>query len=32
MAEQRLGFTWEQIEQGYLNKNKINHQRQSEGY
>ncbi|MGE7880358.1 dUTP diphosphatase [Peribacillus muralis] len=27
-----LGFTWEQIEQAYFEKNKINHQRQSEGY
>jgi dimeric dUTPase (all-alpha-NTP-PPase superfamily) len=26
-----LGFTWEQIEQGYLAKNKINHQRQDSG-
>jgi dimeric dUTPase (all-alpha-NTP-PPase superfamily) len=27
-----LGFTWEQIEQAYFEKNKVNHQRQSEGY
>lgn len=27
-----LGFTWEQIEQAYLNKNNINHQRQESGY
>jgi dimeric dUTPase (all-alpha-NTP-PPase superfamily) len=27
-----LGFTWEQIEQAYLNKNQINHQRQENGY
>lgn len=27
-----LGFTWEQIEQAYFTKNKINHQRQEEGY
>ncbi|MBO0961461.1 dUTP diphosphatase [Neobacillus sp. MM2021_6] len=27
-----LGFTWEQIEQAYLEKNKINHQRQEVGY
>jgi dimeric dUTPase (all-alpha-NTP-PPase superfamily) len=27
-----LGFTWEQIEQAYLEKNKINHQRQETGY
>lgn len=29
---QRLGFTWEQIEQAYLDKNKINHARQNTGY
>ncbi|MCM3739216.1 dUTP diphosphatase [Oceanobacillus luteolus] len=28
----KLGFTWEQIEQAYLDKNKINHERQTEGY
>lgn len=27
-----LGFTWEQIEQAYLDKNSINHQRQESGY
>src|SRR5690625_461420 len=27
-----LGFTWEQIEQTYLEKNKINHARQENGY
>lgn len=27
-----LGFTWEQIEQAYFDKNQINHQRQEEGY
>lgn len=27
-----LGFTWEEIEQAYMEKNKVNHQRQSEGY
>jgi|SRR5690625_1517269 len=27
-----LGFTWEQIEQAYYDKNKINHERQSNGY
>lgn len=27
-----LGFTWEQIEQSYLEKNEINHQRQEENY
>lgn len=27
-----LGFTWEQIESAYINKNEINHARQSEGY
>jgi dimeric dUTPase (all-alpha-NTP-PPase superfamily) len=27
-----LGFTWEQIEQAYFEKNKINHQRQEVGY
>ena len=27
-----LGFTWEQIEQSYLYKNKINHERQESGY
>lgn len=27
-----LGFSWEQIEQAYMKKNAINHQRQNEGY
>lgn len=27
-----LGFTWGQIEEAYIDKNKINHQRQSNGY
>ncbi|MBN6206363.1 dUTP diphosphatase, partial [Ralstonia pickettii] len=27
-----LGFTWGQIEQAYLDKNKINHERQESGY
>jgi dimeric dUTPase (all-alpha-NTP-PPase superfamily) len=27
-----LGFTWEQIEQAYMEKNQINHQRQESGY
>lgn len=27
-----LGFTWEQIEQAYMDKNKINHERQNTGY
>lgn len=29
---QMLGFTWEQIEKAYLEKNKINHERQESGY
>lgn len=29
---ERLGFTWEQIEEGYYAKNKINHDRQTSGY
>lgn len=29
---EKLGFTWEQIEQAYFEKNKINHQRQEAGY
>ncbi|SFA51006.1 Dimeric dUTPase, all-alpha-NTP-PPase (MazG) superfamily [Parageobacillus thermantarcticus] len=32
MAEQRLGFTWEQIEEAYIWKNAVNHQRQESGY
>lgn len=27
-----LGFTWDQIEEAYISKNQINHQRQEEGY
>ncbi|MFF2287312.1 dUTP diphosphatase [Peribacillus butanolivorans] len=27
-----LGFTWDQVENAYYAKNKINHQRQNEGY
>ncbi|WP_428908507.1 dUTP diphosphatase [Niallia sp. Krafla_26] len=27
-----LGFTWEQIQQGYIEKNEINHKRQDNGY
>jgi dimeric dUTPase (all-alpha-NTP-PPase superfamily) len=27
-----LGFTWKQIEQAYLDKNKVNHERQANGY
>jgi len=27
-----LGFTWEQIEQAYYDKNKVNHERQANGY
>lgn len=27
-----LGFTWEQIEQAYISKNEVNHQRQDAGY
>lgn len=27
-----LGFTWEQVEQAYYEKNKINHERQANGY
>lgn len=27
-----LGFTWEQIEQAYMDKNAVNHQRQEQGY
>lgn len=32
MAEQRLGFTWDEIEQAYREKNAENHRRQAEGY
>lgn len=27
-----LGFTWEEIEQAYYEKNKVNHERQANGY
>lgn len=27
-----LGFTWEEVEIAYLEKNKVNHQRQEQGY
>src|SRR5699024_4293132 len=27
-----LGFTWQQIEQAYYDKNKVNHERQANGY
>lgn len=27
-----LGFTWEQVEQAYYDKNKVNHERQANGY
>lgn len=27
-----LGFTWQQIEQAYYDKNKVNHERQNNGY
>lgn len=27
-----LGFTWEQIEQAYIKKNEVNHERQATGY
>ena len=29
---ERLGFTWEQIEDAYFAKNKVNHERQESGY
>ena len=32
MAEQRLGFTWKEIEEAYLRKNAVNHERQNSGY
>jgi dimeric dUTPase (all-alpha-NTP-PPase superfamily) len=28
----KLGFTWEQVEEGYYAKNKVNHERQKAGY
>lgn len=30
--EQRLGFEWKQIEQAYMDKNVVNHERQTNGY
>ncbi|MED4886180.1 dUTP diphosphatase [Lysinibacillus fusiformis] len=27
-----LGFTWEQVEEAYYAKNKVNHERQNAGY
>ncbi|TCK01363.1 UNVERIFIED_ORG: dUTPase-like protein [Anoxybacillus amylolyticus] len=27
-----LGFTWEEIEEAYLRKNAVNHERQNSGY
>ena len=32
LGEADLGFTWEEIEQAYFEKNKINHERQANGY
>ena len=32
LGEKHLGFTWEQVEQAYLAKNKINHERLESGY
>ncbi len=32
LGESHLGFTWEEIEQSYYEKNKINHERQANGY
>lgn len=32
LGERFLGFTWEQIEQAYLEKNEVNHARQENGY
>lgn len=32
LGEQRLGFTFEQITEAYTAKNKVNHDRQSNGY
>lgn len=29
---EKLGFSWEQIEQAYMDKNAVNHQRQEQGY
>lgn len=32
LGYQALGFTWEQIETAYLEKNAVNHERQANGY
>ena len=32
LGEQRLGFTWDQIAEAYVKKNRINHERQANGY
>ncbi|XLP22029.1 dUTP diphosphatase [Bacillus toyonensis] len=32
LGEKHLGFTWEEIEQAYIEKNEVNHQRQDNGY
>jgi dimeric dUTPase (all-alpha-NTP-PPase superfamily) len=32
LGEKHLGFTWEEIEEAYLQKNKINHERQNNSY
>lgn len=32
LGEQRLGFNWDQIVDAYLAKNKVNHERQENGY
>jgi dimeric dUTPase (all-alpha-NTP-PPase superfamily) len=29
---EHLGFTWEEVEQAYYDKNRVNHQRQEDGY
>lgn len=32
LGEKYLGFTWEQVEQAYMEKNRINYERQESGY
>jgi len=32
LGEKYLGFTWEQVERAYLEKNKVNHERQENSY
>lgn len=32
LGEQRLGFTWEQVAEAYIEKNRVNHERQENGY